>query len=137
MSSFRFSHRVRYQETDAQTFVFHSRYLEWADVAMVEFFRGLGWTYPQMDQAGFDPSVVTTTINFKKPARFDDVIDIDVDCTAVGNSSFELRFLITRGDELVCEITTTYVNVEVKTARSTPIPAPIAGALRRVTAAGS
>ena len=135
MSSFKCSHRVRYQETDAQTFVFHSRYLEWADTAMVEFFRDLGWTYPEMDAAGFDPSLVTTTMTFKKPARFDDLIDVEVECTAVGNSSFELRFLITRDQDLICEITTTYVNVDVTAERSTPIPAPIAVALQRFAAA--
>jgi acyl-CoA thioester hydrolase len=134
MSAFQFAHRVRYQETDAQSFAFNSRFLEWADVAMVEFFRDLGWSYRQMAATGFDPSVVTTTLTFARPVRFDDLITIEVRCTRVGNSSFDLEFIILRNAEKVADVATTYVNVDVASERSAPIPAPIAELLRREAA---
>jgi len=55
MSEFRHQHRVRYHETDAQKFAFNARYLEWADVAMGEFFRALGGSYRELVELGFDP----------------------------------------------------------------------------------
>jgi acyl-CoA thioester hydrolase len=71
-----YRHRVRYHETDAQGFLFNARYLELADVAMTEFFRELGWPYPELVAAGADPSVVSATLTFRKPARFDDLLDV-------------------------------------------------------------
>lgn len=68
-----YRHRVRYHEADAQGFLFNSRYLELADVALTEFFRALGWPYQKLVAAGVDPSVVKATIEYKTPARFEDV----------------------------------------------------------------
>ena len=62
------THRVRYHETDAQSFLFNSRYLEIADVAMTEFFRHLGWSYEKLNADGVDPSVVSAQLQFLAPA---------------------------------------------------------------------
>lgn len=126
-------HRVRYHETDAQRIVFNARYLEWFDVAMAEFFRRLGWDYPALIEAGCDPSLVTVKLEFKRPAVFDDELDVFVRPTHVGRSSFTLDFDVYRasdGEHLaVAEIV--YVNVDVETQRSRPLPDAI---LRRLQA---
>jgi len=83
-------HRVRYHETDAQGFLFNSRYLEIADVAMAEFFRNLGWSYPELLELGLDPSVVDASLVFRAPALLDQVVEVRVECRRVGRSSFDL-----------------------------------------------
>src|SRR5207302_6349185 len=75
---FTHTHRVRNHEVDTQGFLFNSRYLELADVAMTEFFRELGWPYAKLVEGGTDPSVVSARQTFQSPARFDDVLDVDV-----------------------------------------------------------
>jgi acyl-CoA thioester hydrolase len=122
--------RVRYHETDPQEFLFNSRYLEYADVAMAEFFRHLGWPYPLMLQEGFDPSVVNASLSFENPARLDDLVDIHVECTRVGTSSFALEFDMRIGQERVCRVESVYVNVDPLEAASRPIPSHIADSLR-------
>lgn len=121
---FRFEWRVHYHETDQQGFVYHSRYLEYLDMAMIEYFRSLGWAYSDLVEAGFDPSVVETTIKFKAPARFDDQLSIFVSPCRVGSSSFSLTFSIRREPEAgpILRATTAYVNVDVNHAIARHIP---------------
>ncbi|MGW5715270.1 acyl-CoA thioesterase [Amycolatopsis sp. NPDC003865] len=126
-----FTHRVRYHETDAQGFLFNSRYLELADVAMTEYFRALGFPYGELNDAGMDPSVVKATVDCKRPARFDDALDVTAACTRVGRSSFDLAVAVARDGQAIAEVNLTYVNVEAQDATSRRIPAAIAGLLRR------
>lgn len=128
-------HRVRYHETDQQGYLFNARYLEIADTAMAEFVRDLGWTYRQMNNSGIDPSVVHADVDFHSPARHDDDIDVDVGCSGVGKSSFDLWFTMRCGSRLVASLTLTYVNVQAEEGRAVPLPGPFAEALRWKAAA--
>lgn len=123
-------HRVRYHETDAQGFLFNSRFLEIADVALTEFVRLIGWPYGQLLASGVDPSVIKAAIDFKAPARFEDMLDVDVTCPHVGTSSFRLCIVVTRGDSPIADLDLTYVNVDPTTATSRPLPIGLAEALR-------
>jgi len=124
-------HRVRYHEADAQGFMFNSRFLELADVAMTEFFRAIGIPYGELLAAGADPSVVKAGIDFRRPARFEDMLDVAVTCTRVGGASFDLAIAVTRDGEEIAEIQLTYVNVDAGEATSRPLPDRVAKALRR------
>lgn len=125
-----FRHRVRYHETDAQTLMFNSRYLELADVAMTEFIRNLGWTYAEFVADGADPSVVRAEVDFKGAVRFDDVLELETACTRVGTSSFRLRTEFRRDADVVAVTDLVYVNVDPRTGTSAPLPAKVAEALR-------
>lgn len=125
-----YSHRVRYHEVDQQGYLFNGRYLEIADVAMVEFFRSLGFQYDALIAGGTDPSLVKTEVTFSAPAHFDDLLDADVSASKVGTSSFHIQFVLRRGDDTVATIQTTYVNVDPAIGRSRPLPDDVAAALR-------
>jgi len=125
-------HRVRNHEVDPQAFLFNSRYLEIADVAMTEFFRDLGWPYQALLEAGVDPSVKTAQLRFDRPARFDDLVDCDVVCTRVGSSSFGLTVRMVREEDLLAEVALVYVNVDAATATAQPLSHEVGVALRGV-----
>jgi acyl-CoA thioester hydrolase len=125
--------RVRYHETDQQGGVYHARYLEYLDVAMTEYFRHLGWDYRQLNVEGCDPSLVQTTLKFKRQAIFDEEILVSVWPVRIGNSSYTLCFEIESAlvhDELL-SAETIYVNFDTKTKRSRPIPASVRDRLAR------
>lgn len=88
---FCFVMRVRYGECDAQQVVFNSRYGEYADVAVTEYFRVLFGGIKEMLNQGLDTQVVRFAIDWKSPARFDDVLGITVETTRVGKTSFTLQ----------------------------------------------
>jgi acyl-CoA thioester hydrolase len=123
-------HRVRYHETDAQGFLFNSRFLEIADVGLTEFVRAAGWPYPRLLAAGVDPSVVRAAVEFTSPARFEDVLAVDVACTHVGRSSFRMLTRVTRENTAIAEMDLTYVAVDPVAATARPLPADVADALR-------
>ena len=129
MSSPVFEHllRVRYHETDQQGIVYHARYLEYLDVALTEYFRHLGWDYRRLVKEGCDPSIVRTTVNFVRPASFEDQISIRVRPLRVGNSSFTLSYEITncQGGEPLLAAETVYVNFDAATRRPSPLPSSV------------
>jgi acyl-CoA thioester hydrolase len=127
-----YRHRVRYHETDQQGFLFNSRYLEIADVAMTEFLRGLGFPYADLVAGGTDVSVVRAVVDYLAPARFDDDLDVDVACVRVGSSSFELVTSVHLGDRQLARLRLVYVNVDAESARSAPLPDEVAASLRAV-----
>lgn len=124
---FRFacSIRVRYSEIDRQGIVYYSRYLEYVDVALSEYFRALGFPYQELvEQHGFDPSVVKATLEFKRAARFDELLRIQARVVAIGRTSFTMDFEIAReaGGEVVASVQIVYVNFDKATQASRPIP---------------
>ncbi|MFC7359322.1 acyl-CoA thioesterase [Nocardioides astragali] len=132
-----FRHRVRYHEADAQGFMFNSRFLELADVGMTEYFRHLGLPYLDLVAGGMDPSVVRAVLDFKRPARFEDQLDVRVDCVRVGTSSFELHTEVLLEGELVADLALTYVNVDATQAVARPLPDEVAARLRGDASSGA
>ncbi|MBI4572635.1 MAG: acyl-CoA thioesterase [candidate division NC10 bacterium] len=117
--------RVRYSEVDGQGIVYNSRYLEYVDVALTEYFRALGFQYQEMvEQHGFDPSLVKATLEFKRPARFDEVLLVHARVVAIGRASFSMDYEIVReeGGEQVASAQIIYANFDKTTQGSRPVP---------------
>jgi acyl-CoA thioester hydrolase len=71
-----FNVRVRYAETDQMGVVYHGNYAEYFEMGRVEWLRNLGLTYKFMEENGVMLPVVSLTMNFKKPARYDDLLTV-------------------------------------------------------------
>ena len=96
---FRYYLRVRYIECDAQKVVFNSRYGEYVDVSINEFLRAIG-VLKQFVEGDLDFQLVKQTIEWKAPARFDQVLELSIAATRLGNTSFTVgtEFRIAGGD---------------------------------------
>lgn len=68
--------RVRYQETDQMGVVYHTNYLNWFEIGRTEFVRELGYPYAKLEQAGLLLPVTHAELEFRQPARYDDIIRI-------------------------------------------------------------
>jgi acyl-CoA thioester hydrolase len=68
--------RVRYAETDQMRVVYHANYLVWFEVGRTDLLRSLGWTYREMEAAGFGLPVLEASCAYHRPARYDDEIEI-------------------------------------------------------------
>ncbi len=125
-----YTHRVRYNEVDPQSIVFNSRYLEFFDAANIEFFREYGYPLESMADAGLEPVVVEANIRYHSSVRIDQLLHIDVVCSRLGNTSFDLSFEVRIQDpqtgllseNVVTSATISYVNVDQVSRKSTPIP---------------
>jgi len=68
--------RVRYCETDAMGFLHHSNYLNYFEIGRTELFRDQGGDYRAMEESGLFFVVVKVTVNYRLPARYDDVLTL-------------------------------------------------------------
>ena len=69
--------RVRWMECDAQGIVFNGAYMGYLEIAQAEYFRNLGFSIYNIAQQGyFDSAVVKATLEFKAPARVDDLLEL-------------------------------------------------------------
>ena len=114
--AFRYYLRTRYGECDAQKVVFNSRYGEYVDLAVGEYFRALGYE-KEMVSGELDYQLVKQTTEWKAPIRYDDVAEISVDVVKLGNTSFTLacEFRVAGKPEVTARSETVYVGeFEVK-----------------------
>src|ERR1051325_3339987 len=118
-SDFKFNHklRVRFAETDLQGIVFNGNYLTYYDVAWTEYFRAMGMAWKDIVETGADTVLARTTIEFKSPAHFDDVLEVYTRVSKIGNTSITFDFEIyPEGDErLIGTSSSLYVCVDPKT----------------------
>lgn len=120
--------RVRYSEIDSQGIVYNSRYLEYVDVALTEYFRALGFQYRELvEQHAFDPSLVKATLEFKRSARFDEVLRVHGRVVAIGRSSITMAFeiVLEESRELIASAQIVYVNFDKSSQSSRPVPESI------------
>ncbi|MFT4047134.1 MAG: tol-pal system-associated acyl-CoA thioesterase [Solimonas sp.] len=72
-----FSARVYYEDTDASGVVYHANYLRWFERARTEWLRALGLGQEAlMRELGVAFTVAGMEIEFRRPARLDDVLEV-------------------------------------------------------------
>ncbi|RDE04779.1 acyl-CoA thioesterase [Sphingomonas aracearum] len=127
--------KVRYAEIDGQRVVFNSRYLEYADVAVSEFWAwsgiaealGAAW-------AGAEFHVRRAELDYLKPFVWGDEVEAFVRLAKIGTTSltkrFELRHAVT--GELHATIDMVSVHVDLATHRPAPLPEAMRAFLERL-----
>jgi acyl-CoA thioester hydrolase len=122
-----FSHelRVRYGECDPQGIVFNANYLLYFDVAFTEFWRARVGPWQDMVRDGVDAVVAEANVRFRSPARFDDLLRLEVATENVGTTSTSTRIDVHRGDELLVEGRLRHVFVDTASWAKTTMPAVI------------
>lgn len=132
LDDFRFHHtlRVRWAEADMQGIVFNGHYLTYADVGITEYFRAMGQTYSGETGAnGSDFFAVRTLLEYRSPARFDELLDVHVRIARLGNSSMQFLIGIYRAEELLVNGEIVYVHADQSSRRPSPIPASFRSAV--------
>jgi acyl-CoA thioester hydrolase len=80
---FRYTHRVTYAECTIGDHIYHSRYLDLLEAARGEFMRSLGKPVLALQDAGYIFPVIEARLRYKYPARYDDLLTIEVWMTRV------------------------------------------------------
>lgn len=127
---FTFSHslRVRWAEVDRQGIVFNGHYLAYFDVGITEYWRALGYPYPDgLLQHGTDLYVKKASLEYHASAQYDDVLSVMVRVARIGRSSLQFlieihRIGIHRGTEHLISGEVLYVNADPATRKSQPVP---------------
>ncbi len=126
--------RVYYEDTDFTGIVYHANYLRFMERGRTNYLRLLGADHRVLFEAAeqeapsFSFVVRSMRIDFLKPARMDDVLEIITRPEEVKGASITLNQRAMRGDELLVEA---HVRVAfVSGGRAKPIPKPLRIAMR-------
>ena len=68
--------RVRYSETDQMGVVYHGNYIPYFEIGRVEWLRNKGVSYKIMEESGVALPIVSMSLNYKKPARYDELLTV-------------------------------------------------------------
>ena len=117
--------RVRYAEVDAQGIVFNAHYLTYFDCLITEYYRKLKYNYAlEVKKNQKDFHVIKTTLEYKKPLLFDQLIDGGIRTSKIGYSSitFDIGLFECKKKKLLTIGTIIQVHVNQKTMKSTKLP---------------
>ena len=139
---FRFKHtlRVRWRECDIQGIAYYGSYIDFIDVAQAEYFRNLGiLTHQTNGRKVFDLAAVKVTLEYKSPARMDELIDIFLRVEKIGRTSIDKRSEIYRSDtdELLCSGQTISVNFDSELGKSREVPGEIRDIIDKFESTGT
>lgn len=115
--------RVYYEDTDAGGVVFYANYLKFFERARTEWMRRLGVTNSELvarDQRMF--VVKNAEIQYRRPARLDDVLVIHSKLTRIGRASLTFEQVATHDEELLCESTIQMCTVDTISFRPAAMP---------------
>jgi acyl-CoA thioester hydrolase len=94
--------RIYYEDTDAQGIVYYANWLRFLERGRTELLRMLGLEHSALrDQAGINWVVRRCTIDYLKPARLDETIDIVTGCGEMRGASLDMIQEARRGAEVL------------------------------------
>jgi acyl-CoA thioester hydrolase len=132
--------RIYYEDTDFSGSVYHASYLRFMERGRTDFIRLLGtdqralFEQTEKEAPGFSFVVRSMQIDFLKPARFSDLLQVVTRPEEVKGASILLHQQVMRGEELL-------VDAKVRVAfvsggRAKPIPKPLRLAMQAHRQAG-
>jgi acyl-CoA thioester hydrolase len=96
--------RVYYEDTDSGGVVYHSNYLNFMERARTEWLRALGFEQTQLkDQHGLIIVIHSLSMQFKKPAYFNDMLAVHCELSELGRSSLIMQQSISRDGLVLIE----------------------------------
>jgi acyl-CoA thioester hydrolase len=118
--------RVRYVDCDPMSYVHHSVYPVWFEMARTELLRQRGIAYRQMEEEGLFIAVVRMNVSYRQPAKYDDVVRITATLKRMGMAKIEHDYEVRRGDVLLATASTTLAVVD-REGRAMRVPAWLMG----------
>ena len=123
--------RVYYEDTDAGGVVYHGRYPGFFERGRTEFFRDRGISVQQLHAAGSMFPVVRLELDFRQPARLDDLVRVETRLVEAGKTSFTMEQQLVRVSDggllVTARVTLVCVNLEMKPKRLPPPLRALAG----------
>jgi acyl-CoA thioester hydrolase len=95
---FQHQHRVVYAECTVGNHVYYARYLDMLEEARGEFFRRAGWPLLALQEGGTAFPVIAVEVAYKGPARYDDLLTIQLWITEMRGVRLNFGFRILHPD---------------------------------------
>jgi len=126
--------RVRYADTDQMKSVYHARYFDYFESGRAEMIRSLGLPYAEFERLGYLLPVIEAYAKFRKPVRYDDVIEVVAILREAPTAKLRLDYEVYRDGEteLLAEGYTVHSFVNADTGRPTRAPEKFLEIIKKV-----
>ena len=132
MSEFVWPVRVYYEDTDSGGLVYYANYLKFMERARTEWLRALGFEQDALrDEHNLIFAVRSVQLDYRKPAQFNDKLDVSARLSKRGGASLSFAQQVRRGDEVLCEGTIKIASLDAATLRPCPAPAALQQCLEK------
>lgn len=120
---FRWPVRVYYEDTDAGGVLYHASYLRFFERTRTEWLRALGFEQTQLlEQFGLLFAVRQMSIDYLRPARLDDLLNVSLEVLKTGKASMQVLQQMHREDELLSTATVKIACITEESFKPAPIP---------------
>lgn len=127
--------RVYYEDTDAGGVVYYANYLKFMERARSEWLRALGFEQDELsrhDRVLF--AVRSVTLEFLKPARFNDFLQVSAVVQRQGKASITFAQAVSRDADMLCQGEIKVACVDAGDFTPRPLPSRLTGRLFEATA---
>lgn len=115
--------RVRYGETDQMGVVYHGNYALYFEEARTDALRKINITYKSLEEEGVMMPVVSLNTDFKRPAKYDDLLTIRTTMRELPTAKIVLEYeVLNEANQLLATGNSILVFVDMKTNRPTRCP---------------
>lgn len=115
--------RVRYGETDKMGIVYHGNYAQYFEIGRTEWLRNFGISYKEMEDSGIMLPVISLSINYKRSARYDDLIKVKTELKKLPTAKIEFDYEITNeSGEILTTGNSVLVFMDIEKNRPTRCP---------------
>lgn len=108
-------HKVQYYETDMMGITHHSNYIRWMEEARGQFLDEIGWNYKKFEDEGIVSPVISLSVNYKHPTRYEDEVFIKVNVIEFKGVKLKVGYVMKNAEGIVvCEAESTHCFVDKK-----------------------
>jgi len=123
--------RVYYEDTDTGGVVYYANYLKFFERARTEWLRAAGFGQQALAaDHGLQFVVARIECDYKRPAKLDDLIELDVRVIQAGRVSVVFEQTARRGDEVVATARVRAGCVDTRTLAPKAMPASMLQAMK-------
>jgi len=122
--------RVYYEDTDCGGVAYYANYLRWLERGRTEFLRERGIELALLMRQDVWFSVSECNIKYKKPAKYDDLLNVTTELEDIGGAAFWLKNRVWRKDELLAEASVRIACMSGETGKAKRIPREVVEALQ-------
>ncbi|MFL2995834.1 MAG: acyl-CoA thioesterase [Cytophagales bacterium] len=118
--------RVRYSDTDQMGYVYYGRYASFYEVARVELFRSLGFSYKKLEEEGIGMPVIDMETKYILPIKYDEQIKINTIIENLPSSRISFKYEVyNQNNELANTAKTTLTFINLTNKKPVRMPAEL------------
>lgn len=100
---YKYTHKVKYYETDKMGITHHSNYIRFMEEARVDWMNSIGCSYKKCEDMELFSPVLSIKCDYVKTTTFEDSIDIKIKLIKYNGLKMTLEYILLKNEELVAK----------------------------------